>query len=42
MVFEHGMTLVGKREDLEARVRVPDAVGQGVVIQETLNRLTGR
>lgn len=43
MVFEHGMTLVGKREDLEARVHVLDTAGaQGVVIQDTLKRLTGR
>jgi hypothetical protein len=43
MVFEHGMTLVGKREDLEARVRVPGGAGaQGLVIQDPLKRLTGR
>jgi hypothetical protein len=27
MVFEHGMTLIGSREDLQARVEVPDACG---------------
>jgi hypothetical protein len=43
MVFEHGMILVGRRDDLDGRVRVPDASGaQGVVIQDTLKRLTGR
>jgi hypothetical protein len=43
MVFEHGMTLIGSREDLQARVEVPDAPGiNGVRILDTLKRLAGR
>jgi hypothetical protein len=43
MVFEHGMTLIGSREDLQARVEVPDAAGvNGVRILDTLKRLAGR
>jgi 37-kD nucleoid-associated bacterial protein len=43
MVFEHGMTLLGSRQDLAERVSVPDAAGvDGVVIQDTLKRLAGR
>lgn len=43
MVFEHGMTLVGSREDLSRRVRVPQTAGvNGVVIQDILKRLSGR
>jgi hypothetical protein len=43
MVFEHGMVLVGSRDDLDGRVHVPDAPGiQGVEIRDVLARLTGR
>jgi hypothetical protein len=43
MLFEHGMTLVGSRDDLEQRVEVPTAPGRGgVVIRDTLKRLSGR
>jgi hypothetical protein len=43
MVFEHGMTLIGSREDLAERVEVPSAAGiNGVRIQDTLKRLAGR
>jgi hypothetical protein len=43
MVFEHGMTLIGSREDLQQRVDVPNAAGiNGVRIQDTLKRLAGR
>jgi nucleoid-associated protein YejK len=43
LVFAHGMTLVGSREDLNERVQIPEAPGvDGVVITDTLKRLTGR
>jgi hypothetical protein len=43
MVFEHGMTLVGSRDDLRERVQVPSAAGiNGVVIKDSLKRLGGR
>ena len=43
MVFEHGMTLVGSREDLQERVQMPGAAGiDGVRIQDTLKRLAGK
>lgn len=44
IVFEHGMTLVGSREDLDQRVRIPEVAGaaNGVVISDTLKRISGR
>ena len=44
IVFEHGMTLVGSREDLDQRVEVPVVAGaaNGVVINDTLRRISGR
>jgi nucleoid-associated protein YejK len=43
LVFEHGMTLVGSREDLDQRVEIPEVPGvDGVRITDTLKRLTGR
>lgn len=44
IVFEHGMTLVGSREDLDQRVDIPEVAGvaNGVVIKDTLKRLDGR
>jgi hypothetical protein len=38
------MTLVGSREDLDQRVRVPQVAGagNGVVITDTLKRISGR
>ena len=43
MVFEHGMTLVGSREDLDERVRVQGPAGiNGVVVQDILKRMGGR
>jgi hypothetical protein len=44
IVFEHGMTLVGSREDLDQRVQVPEIAGaaNGVVITDTLKRISGR
>jgi hypothetical protein len=44
IVFEHGMTLVGSREDLDQRVEIPDVAGaaNGVVINDTLKRISGR
>lgn len=44
IVFEHGMTLVGSREDLDQRVQIPDVAGaaNGVVITDTLKRINGR
>jgi 37-kD nucleoid-associated bacterial protein len=44
IVFEHGMTLVGSREDLDQRVRIPEVAGtqNGVVINDTLKRIIGR
>ena len=42
MVFEHGMTLVGSREDLDERVRVQGPAGiNGVVVQDILRRMSG-
>jgi hypothetical protein len=44
IVFEHGMTLVGSREDLDQRVEIPEVAGtaDGVVITDTLRRISGR
>jgi hypothetical protein len=43
MVFEHGMTLVGSREDLDQRVRVHGPAGiNGVIVQDILKRMGGR
>lgn len=44
IVFEHGMTLVGSREDLDQRVQIPEVAGaaNGVVITDTLKRMSGR
>jgi hypothetical protein len=41
--FEHGMTLIGRREDVEAgRVVVPESRIKPVEIHDTLKRLSGR
>lgn len=44
IVFEHGMTLVGSREDLDQRVQIPEVAGaaNGIVINDTLKRINGR
>jgi hypothetical protein len=44
ITFEHGMTLVGSREDLHQRVQVRETAGaaNGVVINDTLRRISGR
>ena len=43
MVFEHGMVLIGSREDLEERVSMPDAdESSPIQIRDTLKRLQGR
>lgn len=43
MVFEHGMTLVGSREDLTERVDVRGPAGiNGVLLQDILKRIGGR
>lgn len=44
IVFEHGMTLVGSREDLDERVEIPEVAGaaNGIVITDTLKRISGR
>ena len=44
MVFEHGMTLVGRPDDLRDRVQMREEGGSttGVTIQDTLKRLGGR
>jgi len=44
ILFEHGMTLVGSREDLDQRVQVPEVAGgaNGLVITDTLKRISGR
>lgn len=43
MVFEHGMTLVGSREDLEERVEVRENTGiNGVQVNDVMLRLDGR
>jgi hypothetical protein len=44
IVFEHGMTLVGSRDDLDQRVQIPEVAGaaNGVVINDTLKRISGR
>jgi hypothetical protein len=41
--FEHGMTLIGSREDVETgRVRVPQSRREPIEIHDTLERLKGR
>lgn len=43
MVFEHGMTLVGSREDLAERVEVNGPAGvNGVQLKDVLKRIGGR
>lgn len=43
MVFESGMVLVGKRDDLSERVRIrSDDSEPGVEIEDTIKRLSGR
>jgi hypothetical protein len=41
--FEHGMTLIGSREDLEqGRVRVPDSSRKPIEISDPIKRMRGR
>jgi hypothetical protein len=44
IAFEHGMILVGSREDLSERIQIPEVAGvaNGVVITDTLKRISGR
>ena len=42
ITFESGMTLVGKRSDLEEKVDLPERQQGNTVIRDTLRRLRGR
>lgn len=40
--FEHGMTLIGSREDVEQRIVVPESPDRPIELHDSLKRLVGR